>query len=173
MKKILALALALLMVLAFAACGDKAEAPVDEAPVDEAPAVEEVTGDASGEMASGEMGEASGEASGEIEAPAEGDASGEPAGQPSGEPMPAAGEIEITVDGVTGMAAFEESDNGDMATKGLTVTFDGQTYTGGIDKGVYTADDAAAQPIFTALQEARAATGAGQPSGEPSGEPQA
>jgi hypothetical protein len=87
--------------------------------------------------------------------------------------MPAAGEIEITVDGVTGVATFEETDNGDMATKGLTVTFNGETYTGGIDKGVYTADDAAAQPIFTAIQDARAATGAGQPSGEPSEEPAA
>ena len=170
MKKILALALALIMVLAFAACGDKAdEAPMEEAPLEDAPAVEEVSGGASGEMASGEMADASGEMASEEPAASEESASGEP----SGNPMPASGNIDITVDGVTGSAYFEESDNGDMATKGLIVTFDGQTYTGGIDKGVYTADDAAAQPIFTALQEARAATGAGQPSGESSGEPSA
>ena len=160
MKKILAIALALVMVLAFAACGSKteAEAPAAEAPA-EAPAAE-----APAEAPAAEAPAA--------EAPA-GDASGEPSGEPSGNPMPAAGEIEITVDGVTGMATFEETDNGDQATKGLTVTFNGQTYTGAIDKGVYTADDAAAQPIFTAIQEARAATGAGQPSGEPTGEPAA
>ena len=61
MKKILALALALIMVLAFAACGAKAEDPAEE-PVEEAPVVEADTGDASGEM---------GEASGEAAAPAE------------------------------------------------------------------------------------------------------
>ena len=87
MKKILALLLAMVMVLALAACGggsaeEPAAAPVEEpaaeavvpdaaAPVKpevpaepEAPAAE--AGDASGEMgvASGEMGDASGEASG-------------------------------------------------------------------------------------------------------------
>ena len=112
---------------------------------------------------------ASGEASGEAteepaeEAAAEGDASGEP----SGDPMPANGEIEITVNGVTGVATFEETDNGDQATKGLSVTWNGETYTGAIDKGVYTADDAAAQPIFDALQAARSAAGTGEPTGEP------
>ena len=69
MKKILALALALIMVLAFAACGAKTEAPAEEpVAVEETPVVETTTGDASGEM---------GEASGEAEAPAEDEASGE------------------------------------------------------------------------------------------------
>ena len=36
-----------------------------------------------------------------------------------------------------------------------------------IDKGVYTADDAAAQPIFDAVQAARSAAGTGEPSAEP------
>ena len=95
-----------------------------------------------------------------------GDASGE-MGDASGEPLAANGEIEITVNGVTGIATFEESDNGDETTKGLIVTFNGETYTGSIDKGQYTADDPAAQPIFSAIQAAREATGAGVPSGEP------
>ena len=181
MKKILALALALVLVLSLAACGAndgaaEVEAPVvDEAEVEvaapaEEPAVvgEEAAGDASGEMgdASGEMGSASGEmndASGEM-----GEASSdEMGGASSGEPMPANGEIEITVDGVTDLAQYEESDNGDQATKGLTVTFNGATYTGSIDRGVYTADNEADQPIFSALQTAREAAGAGMPSEEP------
>ena len=95
-----------------------------------------------------------------VEASASGEPSGEASGEASGDAsMEAEGEIEITVDGKTGIAKFAESDNGDMATKGLTITFDGQEYTGGIDKGVYTADDAAAQPIFEAVQAAREANG--------------
>jgi len=74
---------------------------------------------------------------------------------------------------VTDVVTFEETDNGDQATKGLTVTWQGQTYTGMIDKGQYTADDAAAQPIFSAIQAAREAQGIGMPSGEPSAEPAA
>jgi len=102
-----------------------------------------------------------------------GAAEGEASAEPSGEPMPANGELEITVNGVTGTVTFEETDNGDEATKGLSVTWQGQTYTGAIDKGQYTADDPAAQPIFTAIQEAREAMGAGVPSGEPTEEPAA
>lgn len=166
MKKILALALALVLVLALAACGgSKTEAPAAE---EAAPAVEEAAPAAEAPAAA----PAAPEAPAEAPAAPEGDASGE-MGEPTGEPLPANGEIEITVDGVTGVAAFEESDNGDQATKGLIVTFNGETYTGSIDKGVYTADDAAAQPIFTAIQEARGAMGIGQPSGEPTGEPAA
>ncbi len=129
MKKILALALACMMVLALAACGGSApaeapaeapaQAPAAEAPAPAAeapaPAAEAPAGDASGEM---------------------GEGSDEPSSEPSGEPMPASGDIEITVNGVTGVASYEESDNGDMATKGLVVYWDGQSYTGMIDKGV-------------------------------------
>ena len=102
---------------------------------------------------------------GEVELAASGEPSGEASGEASGDAsMEAEGEIEITVDGKTAMAQFAEKDNGDMATKGLTVTFDGTEYTGAIDKGEYKADDAAAQPIFDALKAAREAA---------SGEPQA
>ena len=167
MKKILALALALVMVLALAACGGS-KAETAEAPAADAPAAAPAEAPAAPEAPAAEAPAAP-------EAPA-GDASGEPgeaSGEPSGNPMPANGEIEITVDGVTGTATFEETDNGDQATKGLSVTWQGQTYTGGIDKGQYTADDAAAQPIFSAIQAAREAMGAGVPSCEPTGEPQA
>ena len=93
MKKFLALALALMMILALAACGDtaaeapaEAAAPVEdaapaeapaEAPAgDAAPANDSAPGDASGEMgdASGEMGDASnemGDASAEDNGPVE------------------------------------------------------------------------------------------------------
>ncbi len=165
MKKFLALALALMMVLALCACGSSSEeaaAPAAEAPA-EAPAAAPAAPAAEAPAAP------AAEAPAAPEAPAEGDASGEP----TGNPMPANGELEITVDGVTGTVTFEETDNGDQATKGLSVTWQGETYTGGIDKGQYTADDPAAQPIFTAIQEAREAMGAGVPSGEPTGEPQA
>ena len=161
MKKIIALALALMLAMCLVACGgNSTEAPAAAEPAAPAAPAEPAAPAADTAPAA--------PAADEAAAPAEGEASGEP----TGEPLAANGEIEITVDGVTGVATFEETDNGDETTKGLTVTFNGQTYTGKIDKGVYTADDAAAQPIFTAIQEARSATGAGVPSGEPTGEPQ-
>ena len=103
------------------------------------------------------MGTASGEPSGEASAEASGEAS-----------MEAKGEIEITLDGKTVTAQFEEKDNGDMETKGLVITIDGTEYNGTINKGVYTAENEADQAIFDAVKEAREAA-----SGEPSGEPQA
>lgn len=151
MKKILALVLAMMMVMALAACGSSNDAPAAEAPAAEAPAAPAA------------------EAPAAPAAPAE----NAPSGEPTGEPLAANGEIEITVDGVTGTVTFEENDNGDETTKGLLVTWQGQTYTGAIDKGQYTADDPAAQPIFSAIQATREAMGVGVPSGEPTGEPQA
>ncbi len=145
MKKILALTLAMLMVLALCACGAKEEAApaevapaVEEAVVEEAPAapaVEEAApaeGDASGEMASGEM------------------ASGEMAGGMGNQ----SADYEITVDGVTATAHYEDIDNGDTATKSFTITFEGKTVEGAIDKGVWTAvsGDAADQAIVDAVQ---------------------
>lgn len=155
MKKIIALALALMLAMCLVACGgNSAETTPAAAPAaDNAPAAPAAPAADSAPAA----------------APAD---NAEPSGEPTGEPMAANGEIEITVDGVTGTATFEETDNGDQATKGLSVTFNGATYTGKIDKGQYTADDAAAQPIFSAIQAAREAMGAGVPSGEPTGEPQ-
>lgn len=54
MKKILALLLAVVMVLAFAACGSKAEAPA-EAPAPEAPAAEAPAAEAPAEAPAGEV----------------------------------------------------------------------------------------------------------------------
>ena len=149
MKKYLAIVLALLMVMALCACGDKAEeaapevAPVEEAaPAAEAPA-----------------------------APAEGGATGE-MGEASPEPkLNASSDFEITVDGVSGTAHYEDTDNGDQATKGFTITWQGNAITGAIDKGVWTADDAANQAVVDAVQAAFESNNAvGPASGEPSGE---
>ena len=138
MKKILALTLAMLMVLALCACGAKEEAPA--AP--EAPAAAPV--------------EAAPEAPA---APAEGDASGEMgegSGEPSAEQLNASQDFEITVDGVTATAHYEDTDNGDQATKGFVITFEGKTVEGAIDKGVWTAasGDAADQAIVDAVKAA-------------------
>lgn len=88
----------------------------------------------------------SGEASDES---AEGEASGEASGQ-----MASSGDYEITVDGVTGVAHYEDTDNGDEATKGFVITFNGTEITGAIDRGVWTADDAANQAVVDAVQDA-------------------
>lgn len=75
---------------------------------------------------------------------------------------------------MTDEAVFSETDNGDQETKGIVITWQGVEYTGKIDKGVYTADDAAAQPIFDAYKAAFEANNAvGPASGEPSAEPAA
>ncbi len=95
----------------------------DPAEIEEAIAFAE---EMAAQMAANPMG-ASGEASGE---PAEGEASGEPSGQ-----MASSGDYEITVDGVTGVAHYEDTDNGDQATKSYVITFDGTEITRTIDKG--------------------------------------
>ena len=103
------------------------------------------------QMAANPMDASSGEASGEAAAePAEGDASGEP----SGDPVASSGDYEITVDGVTGTAHYEDTDNGDQATKSYVITFNGTEITGTIDKGVWTADDAANQAVVDAVKVA-------------------
>ena len=112
--------------------------------------------------ASGEM---SGEATEEPAAEEAGDASGEASsGEPSGEKLDAEADYEITVDGVTGTAHYKDTDNGDEATKSFEITFEGNTFTGTIDKGVWTADDAANQAIVDAVH---AAFESGMGSGEP------
>ena len=142
MKKILALALAMLMVLALCACGAKEEAPAEvietvpevvaEAPA-AAPEAAPAEGDASGEMgASGEMA----------------------SGEPSGEQLATSADFEIEVNGVSGTAHYEDTDNGDQATKGFVITFDGATIEGAIDKGVWTAADAANQAVVDAVKAA-------------------
>lgn len=164
MKKILALTLAMLMVLAFAACGGgeetaaPAEVAVEEVAAPAAPAeapaaapVEEAApaGDASGEMAAGD-------ASGEM-------ASGEMAGGMGNQ----SADYEIELNGETVTAHYEDIDNGDTATKSFTITVNDQTVEGAIDKGVWTATsgDAADQAIVDAV---KAVFEAGNPaSGEP------
>ena len=98
------------------------------------------------EQAANPMGDASGEASDE--------AGGEASGEPSGE-MASSGDFEITVNGVSGTAHYEDtSDAGDQTVKTFLIEFDGKTITGGIDKGVWTADNAADQAIVDAVHEA-------------------
>lgn len=77
MKKILALLLAMMMVLALCACGEKEEAPAAE----EVPATEDVA--AVEDVADTETVPAAAEAP----AAPEGDASGEPSEEPTGEPV--------------------------------------------------------------------------------------
>ena len=96
----------------------------------------------------GGSGDPSGEAS---EEPA---AEGEASGEPSGQPVAASADYEITVDGVTGMAHYEDTDNGDQATKSFVVVFNGTEMTGAIDKGVWTADDPANQAVIDAVKVA-------------------
>ncbi len=84
MKKILALLLAMMMVLALCACGEKEEttpAVEDVAAVEEVPAAEDVA--AVEDAADTEPAPAAAEAP----AAPEGDASGEPTGEPTGEPV--------------------------------------------------------------------------------------
>ena len=153
MKKILALVLAMMMVVALCACGSEEAAPageeVEEVVEEVAAAVEEAAapaedageasgemGDASGEMASGEMASASGEA--------------------SAEKLNSTADYEITVGDVTDTAHYEDTDNGDEATKSFSITWQDVVITGYIDKGVWTADsgDAADQEVIDAVQAA-------------------
>lgn len=180
MKKILALLLALVMVFALAACGssdDTAETETEETveettEIEEAAEAEALTeeevAEAEGEVA--DAGEASGEASGEVGAAVEGEASGEA----SGEMAPSTGEFEITVDGVTGIATYEDvEDGGDEATKTFLITFNGEEITGSINMGVWTADNADYQAIVDAVQVAFEAENGTGGSGEASGEVEA
>lgn len=162
MKKYLALALAVLMVLALCACGEKtettaAEEPAVEAPADAAPAAPEAPA---------------------VEAaPADqGDASGEPTGEPSGEPMGNQNaDFDVTVDGKAGTAHYEDTDGGDETSKVFVITWDGKDITGTINKGVWTADsgDAGDQAVVDAVKAAFESNNGIGGSGEPSGEPQA
>ena len=117
----------------------------DPAEIEEAIAFAE---EMAAQMAANPMDASSGEASGE---PA---AEGEASGEPSAEQLNASQDFEITVDGVTGTAHYEDTDNGDQATKSYIITFEGAEITGTIDKGVWTADDAANQAVVDAVKVA-------------------
>ena len=71
----------------------------------------------------------------------------------AGGQVSASADYEISVGGVTGTAHYEDTDNGDEATKGFVITFDGKEIKGGIDKGVWTAENPEFQDIVSAVQE--------------------
>ena len=75
------------------------------------------------------------------------------AGESAGDKVSSTADYEISVGGVTGTAHYEDTDNGDEATKGFVITFDGNEIKGGIDKGVWTAEDPAFQDVVSAVQE--------------------
>ena len=84
-------------------------------------------------------------------------------GSPAGEAPAAEGglalqteEYEITVDGVTGMAQYEDL-AADSEKRAFKITFDGKEYTGAIDKGVWTADKPEDQAVIDAYQAAHEA----------------
>lgn len=152
MKKFLALALALMLVVALCACGDKAEEATETVVEDAAPAVA-VSGD-------------DGDGSGEMGASSEMGASGEMGGMGN-----QSTDFEITVDGVTGTAHYEDVDSGDQETKTFIITWDGKTINGSIDKGewIATTGDADEQAVIDAVHEAFEASNGGAvgPSEEP------
>ncbi len=89
---------------------------------------------------------ASGEASGEMDA-------GVTAESGSDTEVASTGEYEITVDGVTGMASYQDAtDANDDTVKAFVITFNGEEITGAINMGVWTADDSANQAIVSAVQ---------------------
>jgi len=83
-----------------------------------------------------------------------GDGSGESSCKPSAEQLNASQDFEITLAGVTVTEHDEDTDNGDQATKSYIITFEGAEITGTIDKGVWTADDAANQAVVDAVKVA-------------------
>ena len=62
-------------------------------------------------------------------------------------------EFEITVDGVTGIAQYQDLES-NSEQRSFVITFEGQEYTGKIDKGVWTADDPAGDAVIAAYQVA-------------------
>ena len=63
-------------------------------------------------------------------------------------------ELEITYNGVTGIALYEDTVDGTSEKRGFQITFDGKVYTGGIDKGVWVADNAEDQELIDIYQAA-------------------
>ena len=129
------------------------DSPAGEAPEGEAPGGDSPAGEAP-------EGEAPGGDSPAGEAP-EGEAPG--GDSPAGEAQAAEGglalqteEYEITVDGITGMAQYEDL-AADSEKRAFKITFDGKEYTGAIDKGVWTADDPEGQAVIDAYQAAHEA----------------
>ena len=124
------------------------------------------------QMAANPMG-ASDEASGETTDEASGEPSDEASGEASEGMPPIVADLEVTIDGKTGIAHYTDVDHNDSMTKDFEITWDGRTITGSIDKGVWTADDEADQPIVDAVRVAYEIDQFGAASGEPSDEPAA
>ena len=118
---------------------------------------------ADGEAVAAEEGASEEAAAPEGEAPAE-SAEGESEG---GESAAAPGEgeaigkqeedLEITVNGVTGMAHYADTADGTSEQRSFEITFEGETYKGSIDKGVWVAEDEASQAVIDAYQAAHEA----------------
>ena len=52
------------------------------------------------------------------------------------------------------MALYEDTVDGTSEKRGFQITFDGKVYTGGIDKGVWVADNEEDQGLIDAYQAA-------------------
>ena len=84
-------------------------------------------------------------------------AEGEPQeGGSEGGPALQTEEYEITVGDITAMAQYEDL-AADSEQRAFKITFDGEEYTGKIDKGVWTADDPAGEEVIAAYQAAHEA----------------
>ena len=109
-----------------------------------------------GGQGGGESAEAEGEGESAEEAASEG-GEGESAEEAAGDDE-AIGkqqeELEITYNGVTGMALYEDTVDGTSEKRGFQITFDGKVYAGGIDKGVWVADNEEDQGLIDAYQAA-------------------
>ncbi|MCF0229620.1 MAG: hypothetical protein HUJ76_08030, partial [Parasporobacterium sp.] len=63
-------------------------------------------------------------------------------------------DLEITVNGVTAMAHYEDVEDGTSEVRKFKITFDGKEYFGTIDKGVWTADAPEGEAVIKAYQAA-------------------
>ena len=104
---------------------------------------ESAEGESEGEAAEGESAEGESEGGESAEAAGEGEAIGKQQE-----------ELEITYNGVTGIALYEDTVDGTSEKRGFQITFDGKVYTGGIDKGVWVADNAEDQELIDIYQAA-------------------
>ncbi|MBQ6368994.1 MAG: hypothetical protein IJJ17_02845 [Parasporobacterium sp.] len=76
-----------------------------------------------------------------------------PEGGSEGGPGLQTEEYEITVDGVTDIAHYQDLES-NSEQRSFVITFNGADYTGKIDKGVWTADDPAGDAVIAAYQQA-------------------
>ena len=109
-------------------------------------------GESAGEAAEGESEGGEGESAEEAASEGgEGESAEEAGGDAIGKQTE---ELEITYNGVTAMALYEDTVDGTSEKRGFQITFDGKVYTGGIDKGVWVADNEEDQGLIDAYQAA-------------------